>query len=228
MGVGSWELGSRCRSSTVTLDPSSFWGAQPPRLSFAAPPRRTLLAAETRKRQAGTCNRDRNEHKESQKSEVGNWESEFWLGHIVGGCSTSVLARQQLMPSPKSWLLAFKLKLTPHPGPLPVWQGEGVKLQLVVTTALILAFSPKRRDSDSVRLFTRLCVVRIRSRVLSGSGVQGASLLGGNLRTRGSREQRKPFLPRLGERAGVRAGFKPKLNCISEFSDRSSFVNRNS
>src|ERR1700679_185823 len=29
------------------------------------------------------------------------------------------------------------------------------------------------------------------------------------IRTRGSREQRKPFLPRLGERAGVRADFKP-------------------
>jgi hypothetical protein len=27
----------------VTLDPTSFWGAQPPRLSFDAPPRRTLL-----------------------------------------------------------------------------------------------------------------------------------------------------------------------------------------
>jgi hypothetical protein len=27
----------------VTVDPASFWGAQPPRLSFDAPPRRTLL-----------------------------------------------------------------------------------------------------------------------------------------------------------------------------------------
>ena len=34
------------------------------------------------------------------------------------------------------------------------------------------------------------------------------------IRTRGSREQRKPFLLLLGERAGVRADFKPKLNCI--------------
>jgi hypothetical protein len=69
--------------------------------------------------------------------------------------------------------------------------------QLVVTTALILTFSPKRRDSDCMYLFIRLCVVRIQSRVLGGSGVQAASLMGGNLRTRGSREQRKPFLPRL-------------------------------
>jgi hypothetical protein len=133
---------------------------------------------------------------------------------------------QSCLCTPKFWLLAFKLKLTSHPGPQrdagPNWRGEGVKLQLVVTTALILTFSPKRRDSDSMRLFTRLCGGRIQSRVLGGSGVQGASLLGGNLRTRGSREQRKPFLPRLGERAGVRAGFKLKLNCLSEFSDRLS------
>ena len=129
---------------------------------------------------------------------------------------------QSCLRTPKFWLLAFKLKLTPHPSPPPVWQGEGVKLQLVVTTALILAFSPKRRDSDFMRIFKRLCVVRIQSRVLGGSGVQGASLLGGNLRTRGSREQRKPFLPRLGERAGVRAGFKLKLNCLPAFLIRKS------
>ena len=35
--------------------------------------------------------------------------------------------------------------------------------QLVVTTALILAFSPKRRDSDCMRLFARLCVGRIQA-----------------------------------------------------------------
>jgi hypothetical protein len=40
--------------------------------------------------------------------------------------------------------------------------------QLVVTTALILTFSPKRRDSDCMYLFIRLCVVRIQSRVLGG------------------------------------------------------------
>ena len=50
--------------------------------------------------------------------------------------------------------------------------------QLVVTTALILTFSPRRRDSDCMRLFTWLCIVRIQSRVPGGSGVQGASLLG--------------------------------------------------
>jgi hypothetical protein len=38
-------------------------------------------------------------------------------------------------------------------------------LQLVVTTALILTFSPGRRDSDEMRLFMRLHVVRIQSRV---------------------------------------------------------------
>jgi hypothetical protein len=31
--------------------------------------------------------------------------------------------------------------------------------KLVVTLALILTFSPRRRDSDCMRLFTRLCVV---------------------------------------------------------------------
>jgi hypothetical protein len=47
--------------------------------------------------------------------------------------------------------------------------------RLVLTTALILTFSPWRRDSDCMRLFTRLCVGRIQSRVLDGSGVQCAS-----------------------------------------------------
>jgi hypothetical protein len=54
----------------------------------------------------------------------------------------------------------------------------GLHSQLVVTTALILTFSPWRRDTNCMRLFTRLCVVRIQSRMLGGSGGQCASLLG--------------------------------------------------
>jgi hypothetical protein len=42
--------------------------------------------------------------------------------------------------------------------------------ELVVTTALILTFSPWRRDSDCMRLFMRWCVGRIQSRMLGGSG----------------------------------------------------------
>ncbi len=51
--------------------------------------------------------------------------------------------------------------------------------QLVVTTALILTFSPKRRDSDCMYLFIRLCVVQESSRgCLVVQGVQAASLMG--------------------------------------------------
>ena len=41
----------------------------------------------------------------------------------------------------------------------------GLYYQFVVTNALILTFSPRRRDSDGMRLFMRLCVVRIQLRV---------------------------------------------------------------
>jgi hypothetical protein len=53
--------------------------------------------------------------------------------------------------------------------------------QLVVTTALILTFSPGRRDGDCMRLFTRWCVVRIQSWVLFRFRDSMREFVGGNL-----------------------------------------------
>ena len=72
----------------------------------------------------------------------------------------------------------------------------GLHSRLVVTTALILTFSPRRRDNDCMRLFTRLHVVRIQSRVLYGSRVQGANFFGEfspRLAGRGSQTRNTPL-----------------------------------